>query len=255
MRIGIGEYDPGNIGKWKAQRLFLEAIRKEAPQVLKALKEDVLPKCPSTKTVKNLRWFTIKRDRQYNRQYSELRDALLFWADRFNLREEWILEIALKTVMLWRSAKSQAEIEPLHWFIPGVGYWGVVSDEDAAIKFSRSGWDPIAETRTTFKKRMMADFESFLENYLDKLDAIVQERGLKKTPKKNENEHFTWLAKWYVGNYNSFGEIARAVNVERQSATLGIQKAAAMCGLPVPKGKRGRPGVAGIPACRKRGSY
>lgn len=45
----------------------------------------------------------------------------------------------------------------------------------------------------------MADFESRLESYLDKLDAMVQNRGLEKTTEMRSEEPFLWLALYQVG--------------------------------------------------------
>ena len=61
-------------------------------------------------------------------------------------------------------------------------------------------------------------------------------------------DRFEWLAMWQVAGYETFGEIAKDVYTSRQAVTLGIQRAAEKCGIPVPRGEPGRPGAVGKPA-------
>ncbi len=236
MRLGGGEYDGGDMAEWEARKLFLDAVAEVAPEVLNTLRTDVFPFYDSEEI---LTWRNVN---------SELEEALEGWGTKLNLNYDWVYQTALITLWAWYIVKPEALEEIANeWEHETGDYWMLTTNDERKISFNHAGWDPAGEEKGKFKKRIMAEFENYLENYMDNLENFVQERGMDKAPEIRNKEQFKWLAMWQVGDYSSFGEIAKAVNTSRQRVTLGIQRAAEKCGLPVPKGEEARAGASGQP--------
>ncbi len=237
IRLGGGEYDGGEMATWEARTLFLDAVARVEPEVLASLRADVLPHYDSKKIV---RWGDAGGD---------LRIALEGWAARFNIAFEWVYQTALVTLWCWSivDGADQDEIAG-EWQHDTGAYWLHTTRGERRIAFNHAGWDPAGETRGDFKRRMMAEFTDYLESYLQKLGDLVEGRGLEKASEIRNPDQFEWLAMWQVAGYETFGEIAKDVYTSRQAVTLGIQRAAGKCGIPVPRGEPGRPGAVGKPA-------
>lgn len=204
MRLGGGEYDGRVMGQWEARCLFLEAIEKNAPQVLKDLLE-----------VNNL-------------------DS---WANKHNLNENWVIKTARETLKMWNDFPELTE-GSLEWIYPSSFYWLPVDKKTRQISYNHSGWNPAGETRASFKERTMSDFEKYLEKYMDYLEGLTQEKGYIKSKEKHTLEHFEWLVEYQVNN-KSFSSIGYG---SRKNIEARVKEAAELCGIKLrPRGKPGRP--------------
>ncbi len=236
IRLGGGEYDGGEMATWEARMRFLDAVADVRPEVLESLRDDVLPLYDS--------WDLLGP----NDVHGDLRDALEKWTERFNLSFNWVAETALATLRAWFVVYPEALDEIAgEWQHIAEGYWMLTSNDERRIIFKHAGWDPAGETRKAFEDRVTADFEKHIRSYIDRMAGLIEERGMIKAPKVRSLEQFKLLALWQVGDYETFGEIARDTYRTRQAATMAIQRAAGLCGIPVPRGEPGKPGAAGKP--------
>lgn len=161
-----------------------------------------------------LRWSTVRvAEGPFLADLLPLQRALRVWAERHNLGERhlpagdwWALDVALDTLRLWTDYPKAAE--RLGWNLPGWATYAPIQDEERRFRFEHPGWDPVGmanagETRAEARRRMLATFEARLDEYLDRMEALAEERGLKKTPvKRNRNGspvlHFEWLVNYQV---------------------------------------------------------
>ncbi len=221
---------------WEARILFLDAVAEVEPKVLKDLRADVFPFYDSRKI---LRWPDVQGD---------LRQALGEWAESFNLAFDWVMETALLTLWSWFMVAPEFLDEIAgDWQHATGAYWLHTSRDERRIVFRHAGWDPAGEARKAFENRIMEDFKQFIKDYTDTLAGLVEERGLERASVIRDVDQFELLALWQVGDYETFGEIARDTYRTRQAATMAIQRAARLCGIPVPRGEPGKPGSAGKP--------
>lgn len=206
MRLGGGEYDGKEMGKWEARCLFLGAIEKVAPHVLQDLKE-------------------------------LSGDSLEAWAEKYNLTNNWIINTARDTLKMWDDFPELTE-GPLEWIYPSSSYWLPIDKKTRRISYNHSGWDPAGETRASFKERTMNNFEKYLEKYMDSLEGLTQEKGYIKSKEKYTAMHFEWLVEYQVNN-KSFSSIGHE---SRKNVEARVKEAAELCGIKLrPRGKPGRP--------------
>jgi|GEM_PF-5024686 len=239
MILGIfhGEFDPGGFTQWEAQRYFFIAIMKEHPEVLSDLKRIVLP--VFIKTIP-CSWVKVKSDSQHQ----EVKEAILKWADKYNLNEDFVLDAAIKTMKCWYEAPSFAEFNPLQWSFSAKGYWPdkPVSVEERKIEITHPGWDPIGEREpwSIFEESFMLFIKDYLKEYRNRIDQKLTKTH-QRTPQRNSTEPFSWLASFQVGG-KSINRIAESVFSSRQNVTDRINDAANLCNIKLrPPNKPGRP--------------
>lgn len=233
MRLFFGEYEPANreLSIGNARVAFLNAVRLHIPNVLRELSGYPFELYKSI-GAPYVHWWQIKyggRRETYDAEVStrrsratqqrlvfrkrrdpsqpleaftpgervaELRESLLGWASTWHLGPEWCLEHALSTMYDWTQAPGN--LEELMWQ-QGGGSWMVPTKaEERRFVFEHPGWEPTHEFRKKIKEEIIRAFNERLEEYLDSIEAMVSERGFVKTKRKNEREHFEWLACFQV---------------------------------------------------------
>lgn len=206
MRLFFGEYEPAHreLSIGNARVAFLNAVRLHVPEVLEQLNGQPF------EFYKNIgapfvQWWEVKY-RRVGRE-SGLRGALLLWAKAWRLEPEWCLEHALRTLWEWHNFSSQRE--KLMWQQGGGGWVVPTNEEERRFTFEHSGWEPTYDFRKTIKQKIQEEFTQQLEEYLDRIETLVKERGYVKTKQKNEPEHFEWLACFQVKGM-SYGEIKKS---------------------------------------------
>lgn len=233
MKLFFGEYEPGNreLSIGNARVAFLNAVHIHVPEVLKELSEYPFDLFKSI-GAPFVQWWQIKHggcnevydaevrarrsnDAQHRVMFrtrrdpsqpleafspgvriGELREILLEWAKAWHLEPEWCLEHALRTMYNWH--QSPHDLEQLMWQ-QGGGSWMVpTNEEERRFVFEHPGWEPTHDHRKKIKEEIIQAFNKRLEDYLDFIEALVLERGFVKTKRKNERDHFEWLACFQV---------------------------------------------------------
>ena len=102
------------------------------------------------------RWSTLRNSG--NQNFKALIDALTEWGRRFDVRDDWMFEVALGTLRRWDCPTPKMIWAPV---------WGLLTELSLPLfsaKFDQpywSGW----ETRQQFEKRMLDQFKSQLRAY------------------------------------------------------------------------------------------
>jgi hypothetical protein len=203
MKLFFGEYEPAGrkLSIGNARVAFLNAVSHHVPQVLVSLSEQ-----PFT-LYKNIgspyvQWWEIKYGRVGAN--SGLRGSLVRWSNAWHLKPEWCLEFALRTMWEWNNFPPQRE--KLMWQQGGGGWVVPTREEERQFTFEHPGWEPTYDFRKSIKQEIQEAFNRQLEAYLDRIETLVKDRGFVKTKRKNEPEHFEWLACFQVKRM-SYGEI------------------------------------------------
>lgn len=252
MRLWFGELATHELVTSQARNIFLKTIRALAREVLEALRDGMawvsyrlfveereLSRDPEgwrrvvshyrqrygervllavTRTTR-VGWATVRHASAEEGYYPDLlplKYALLAWAERFHLADEWVLDAALDTLHRWTQWRKAAEV--LEWAYIGGSWWAPVSDEEQQLIFRHAGWDPTSETWESFESRLRADVEWWLEKvrmeYRPRLLALCEERGWRPTPIKRNRSgspllHFEWLVRYQVQEWG-YARIAQA---------------------------------------------
>ncbi len=171
-----------------------------------------------------LRTLDIVNKNRWDCQLIALAKDIREWVNIFNSADQyWICRILV--LFLWRKAISTTNrkissflLDDALSFIPSNS--SLYSDEkesDLASKFLLDSnqinyvvenWNPILETEDQAKKRIINDFEKFLDVQFDIRDKFCRGIGYQKTPMKRNPEHFKWLAQYiYEGkDYQSIAQ-------------------------------------------------
>jgi len=190
--------------------LFLEAVRVEAPGVLAALRDDVLPKflAPSRSD-----------------DAPGIISAMRAWADRFNLRatdrppESWVIEVGLRTLRTW----AMSERVELRWsFPPTSARFPFTEAEERELQLQRAARERRHERRGEF--------------------ALARARGFQRTPRKADATHYIWLARFQVLG-ETIEQVAKTPGAEADRTTVrsALRRTAASVGLVLRTPAPGRP--------------
>jgi hypothetical protein len=200
-RLFWGEYEPRDreLSVGVARVAFLNAVRLHIPEVLKQLSEQPFERYNNL-GAPHLEWWQVK----HHYRNISLRRSLFEWSVVWHLEEEWCLEHALTTMWHWHH--YQPDLENLIWQ-QGGGSWMVPTNEsERRFMFEHPGWEPTYDYRKTIKQEILMAFNQHLDEYLDRMESLVEERGYVKSKRKNEREHFEWLACFQVKGM-SYAEI------------------------------------------------
>ncbi|MDQ3805490.1 MAG: hypothetical protein M3416_16885 [Acidobacteriota bacterium] len=198
MKLFFGEYEPAHreLSIGNARVAFLNAVRRHIPEVLEELNGQPF-ECYKNIGAPFAQWWEIKHGR-VGRE-SSLRASLFRWSKTWRLEPEWCLDHALRTLWEWHAFPSQRE--KLMWQ-QGGGWMVPTNEEERRFTFEHPGWEPTHDFRKSIKREIQEAFNRQLEEYLDRMESLVKERGYVKTKQKNEPEHFEWLACFQVKGMN-----------------------------------------------------
>ena len=103
------------------------------------------------------------------------------------------------------------------------------------------------QSRADIASEIRGQFEHRLSAYLNRLEQVALERGLKPSPewrsgrdKESPMRHLEWLVRWQVQTWAK-SQIAQTYNVTETAVRDGLKKTAAYIGLELRKAKPGRP--------------
>lgn len=201
-RLFFGEYEPANreLSIGTARVVFLNATRLHVPAVLEDLRDNCFDLYCRLET-EPLRWWEVRYGR---RPTALLCRSLLAWARKWHLEPEWCLDAAVSTMWDWSMLPSS--LETLDWQ-QGEGGWMVPThEEERRFVFEHAGWEPTYDYRAKIKQEIEQAFKKQLEDYLERIESLVEHRGYVRTKSKTKREHFEWLACFHVAEM-SFEEI------------------------------------------------
>ncbi len=254
-RLGFGEYSGENVPRALARDEFLITVAELAPEVLRSLRDDVLPVFEATNSAElrprpRPHWLLAFPD--------ELITTLKAWGDCWHLDEEWIYEQALRLLGTWHRYPHFAAREPLAW--RGLAFAAWEGPRGLPLVFEHAGWIPTETSPKAFKEAARDAFESYLRDYLADMEADVKARpDLERTPiKPSLREHLSWLVRyqaleeeWSDITATATRELAdgRRKPVEQQAVEGAVKKTAKLLGLTLREGRGpGRPSHASYAA-------
>jgi hypothetical protein len=192
----------------RAQRSFLEEIRRHAPEVLEALRDEALPHI-----------------RTGQGQIAVTRLKLI--ARRFHLfREEsnpagwWLFSACWSTLVDWREHPERAESS--QWAEPpeeaGHGFddyfesarfqalTGVTvpapSPYGTTFEYQTQMWHEQRETWSEFARRVTAGVEQKLRDLRSLVDQAEKDFGFEKIPSKRDEHHYVWLVRYQIKGWS-----------------------------------------------------
>jgi hypothetical protein len=249
-----------------AQVAFFEAIRRSAPEVLKALRDDVLTKVQDE----------VARGMTVGRAIDRVDDDLLAWALKWHLVDSddvfrwsfeyaWIRWAAWELLRHWHNHPEKAATldYPSELRLRDEMYEAVETPEEFVQRFFRSDpapkpddagyrfhcqkWDLLQETRAKARERILAEVSSQLEVELDREEKRAAGANLESGIRKVAQEHFDWLVLYQVRAW-TYGRIAKIPGSRRDPQTVsdGVKDAAQLVIGPgweqwLRPGKPGRP--------------
>ena len=205
-RVGSEYRDPNQpMHRWESRLRFLVLLNELRPAVLENLREAVLPAYaaaaaaeanlpapwPSAEALDEWR----KIDRSASPGTHELGTALLAWAKRYNLTDNWLLRTAFATVRWWQEqqlggASSIPGAPPVRFLSPDpTGFLPVVWESGAPgssfparpFTFEHRPWVPAWELRRDYKADLQETLEQAVRTYLEQCAAEAREQGLSRT--------------------------------------------------------------------------
>lgn len=264
-RIGWLVYEPGDRPnpRYHAQARFLEAALKVQPQILPDLADE------PARIYKEVRpfWFNVHREflwlqeeitwqafideletsirNGWNADLGSLKVSLEQWAARWHLDKlDWVKAAGLRTLIKW--GWDTEPPTPLAWEHGEMAIFEPLSRAERRFQLSLDGFDPTLETSDEAKLRIREAFEQRLTAHLKEVNSRIAEAGFVLTSTTHGgDDQWTWLAQrvvleWTYANIAKEAGIQRRAFIATASVHEAVTKAAALAGLPLPKGKPGR---------------
>lgn len=205
----------------RVRNQFLEAVRSEAPEVLVALRDEVLPLVQS------------RRNRPV--------DPVTRWAGHYHLcRDEvrsagdWLVRAARDTLDHW--ANSPEEFDPPRWS-PTAALPNSAALPDhlfarsrmssRAFRFEAPAWDLGVETRRQYEGRARREFEGWLKAELDRMENASRTEAPRTPPRGTSDRHFKWLVQYQVKG-RSYNEIADEDGIKKQTVAREVKRLAGL---------------------------
>jgi hypothetical protein len=257
-----------------ARASFFRTIKKHRPDVLESLRRDVWPLhralfrpdrgLPLNQAIHKRLGDTVPFDPQAPHSYNyfvwswtafsnidwkalaprpyldrslSLKKAILNWAERFRLTDEWCLDHILATLYEW----SQSD-QPDNWRceqrVPLIG-----GDPERHFKFEFFAWHVDAEDWASYKKRLNESLNATLLAYRVHQENNAKSRKIRPARKKRAGMHYFWLVDFHIpqaeGKTLSDTEIAERYDggsgLDRSTVYEAIHSTASLIGLTLRK--------------------
>ena len=131
-------------------------------------------------------------------------------------------------------------LPPVTWFLP-------TSADERRLSYEHEGWDPTAARRAAARRHILADFERFLDEYLDGMESYVlmEQEKWRRTPAYTALEkHMEWLVR-YQCQGESFPDIDRSASDYKyatgETVEKPVRRLAKLMDVQLRPGTRGRP--------------
>lgn len=232
---------PETRSAWYLRRLFLADVRRLAPQVVRGLKEGVLPLWPAHGAEDLYEWEELEA--ATGGDLVRLRDAIMAWAARHHLECDWVYQTALLTVRWWAFERAKPDecrhplsVDRLRWSYPGHQFF----DEVMAVVEPMPGtWDPFSVTEEQYRQRVNAHIRAIKRRVRAAGYRQQSERRERRTTLKRRLQ---FLARHVVAGetYDEIANKMRRRTISPQAIQQAIRHVADEIGLPLPP-RRGRP--------------
>lgn len=215
MKVGLAPYYESKTNEWivaeSARETFIEVLNFAAPEVPRQLL-----------AILQESWGEPKFKTKY---------ALQEWATAYSLTDGWCLDIAIRTLMAWKTriqGSDSAGVDS-YWSLLKktpelqVGLQREVRQEilkrrpDAvAPQLAIDGWKFLLESGEDYKERTIEEIELQLDYYIEAIEKRLESNGWSRVPSKRRfDTHCLWLVRYQVLGW-SHSEIAYAALKERQ---------------------------------------
>ncbi|MFP5262512.1 MAG: hypothetical protein ACLGJB_11460 [Blastocatellia bacterium] len=242
MRLAIGDYEKANrtSSKTRARYLFLKAIDICEPRVLSDLLEGEPSQLFSRLPAEIGQGLTCSSLTQ-SPCTLPLARALVNWAKKWHLKEDWFIDQAIHVLQLWAWSPPPEEEIDVDWASP-VSLATITTDEEMRFSFEHRGGDLAIQTRSEIKNDIRKAFDKKLESYLERMKALANERGYLSALKKYKFTHFEMLARYQVQGWTHKRIAAEYDYNDSISVAHIIPKIAEFIGLTLRegRGKRGK---------------
>jgi hypothetical protein len=189
----------------REQRSFLEEIRRRAPEVLEALRDEALPHMMTGQIVTHLKHIA----RRFH-----------LWSEESNPAGLWLFAACWGTLVDWREHPERAD--SLQWAEPteeagrGCSDYFVAARYQAltgvtvpapspygrTFEYQTQMWDEHRETWSEFVTRARAGLEQKLLDLRSLVDQTEKDFGFEKIPPKREEHHYLWLVRYQIKGWS-----------------------------------------------------
>jgi hypothetical protein len=253
----LGDYfnpaSPDNPIDSHYRKIFLEAVRQEVPSVLEGLQKEVFPIYQS---IVQPEGYTLARATdlatlgtsvaaprralvvplvaaEYLHRYSDLNEALAKWKRTYHLDVPWMIEKALLTLHYWKTDRAREALKwsPV-WPIREMLLTGAEAAMAEFVPLIKQAWEPEEETLDQYFRRLDNEYAKAKAAYRTRIIGLCQQKGWRITHKRDDDEHFTWLARFQCGE-EPLEKLAKCHGKEKTACWRGIQGAAKLIALPL----------------------
>lgn len=204
-RFGSEYFDPSSTSDAPhvlfARVAFLTQIERIAPEVLRELRDDVLPSFAKAKDTDSADWIlkAAMEGEAVVQKLPQWRELLAFvkaygaWAEVYHLTASWLHPVILSTLNIWRLPDPEIA-KPLRFHGMDASFW-----IDAVNVPPCQPFRPTSETWESFKIRNAG----WLCQNMEAATLLAAKRALKQTPEKRSRSgspvlHYTWLVRRHV---------------------------------------------------------
>jgi hypothetical protein len=159
-----------------------------------------------------------------------LLEAIHAWSVKYNLTNEWILDITVFTLFVW--ANVPQTIEQPTWHFPRIEMVSPLLHPEKQFCVA-DAWDAPFEPWEAFDSRVQESFRKARSEYKKRIEGLLRSRGWHQ-PSVRQLEHFRWLALYQVKRMSAKRILQElSLNLENGENTVskGITKAASLIGL------------------------
>lgn len=175
--------------------------------------------------------------------------ALGPWAAGWHLDVPWVRTRAALTMANWLDWDHAGHGVRLDWgwHDDGGSYELAFAAEELAFAPALPAWQPWLASRAEARALIEASFQRQMAAYLDRVERLCAERGVRKKAQKRQPEHFRWLALYQCAGLEmhdvaaTLPEGEHAIEDPSKTARKGVRSAARLIGLPLRPGRKGRP--------------
>jgi len=196
------------------QSLFLDAVTRQAPEVLQSLRKDV--------------WERAKRNPDVPNPTLPSRDELLTrWNDeklskQFHL-PAWVSRYAGVALNLWSADPAWLEAPGWPSVSRGWAWSNQLPEDEIAFCLPRLSWEICGEPWSKFEEKATAEFRLALNSYRKRVTSLALKYGFEKRPRKRSRDGrhslvaFDYLALWQVCGWTS-----EKIAAEFDSDSVGV---------------------------------
>jgi hypothetical protein len=232
----------------------LRAVERLVSKVLHDLLQGVLPtyreavgECATPARWDRQRWGAV--DPASHPHTARLRDALLAWGTPYHLIDDWLLDVALRTVCErheWEHESAERRAAGLSLTLEPAAFATIPFADIEPVtpfNFEHEQWVPWWETRADYERALHVAFKRSLRAYLDQREGEARKRGFRLSPQKHAlDHHLDWLVRWQVLG-RSWPDLMTETphRASRDTIREAIERLASEIGLTLRRGKAGRP--------------